>query len=110
MSPAYPASTNRNGKAIAGLVLGILALVLFFFTLFDLPLIVLGIVFSGLGLAAAKRGQGGRGMAMAGLICAVVGGVAATIFFIWAVNRSQSCSDKYDLGSAAYETCIREGN
>jgi hypothetical protein len=93
--------------AIAGMVLGILSILLCWIAFFDIPLIVLGIIFSVLGLGAAKRGASGRGMAIAGLTCAIVGAVAATAITVWAVRKDRSCSDKYDRGSYRYELCIR---
>ena len=93
--------------AIAGMVLGILAVVFFWGSFFDLPFIVLGIVFSALGLSAAKRGAGGRGMAIAGIACAVVGAVGATAITVWAIHKDRSCSDRYPRGSHSYELCVR---
>lgn len=108
-SHQYRQPATGNGKAIAGLVLGILALILSFLTLFDIPLIVLGIVFSVLGLRAAARGAGGRGMAIAGLTCAIIGAIAATTLFIVVYNRAKDCSDRFDTGTSAYRICLQHG-
>jgi hypothetical protein len=107
-SGQYPRPRTGNGKAIAGLVLGILALILSFLTLFDIPLIVLGIVFSVLGLREAARGAGGKGMAIAGLTCAIIGAIAAATLFIVVYNRAKDCADRYDTGSSAYRTCLQQ--
>lgn len=108
-SELYPRPRTSNGKAIAGLVLGILALILSFLTLFDIPLIVLGIVFSVLGLRQAKRGNGGRGMAIAGLSCAIIGAIVAATLFIVVYNRAKDCADKFDTGTSDYRICLQLG-
>jgi TctA family transporter len=90
-------------------VLGILALILSFLTLFDIPLIVLGVVFSVLGLQAARRGAGGKGMAIAGLSCAIIGAIVAATLFIIVYNRAKDCADRFDSGTSAYQTCLRVG-
>jgi hypothetical protein len=103
----YASPRTGNGKAIAGLVLGILALVLCFLTVFDIPLIVLGIIFSALGLRAARAGAGGRGLAVAGLTCSIIGAVAATALFVFVYNRAKDCADKFDTGTTEYNNCLR---
>jgi len=90
-------------------VLGILALILSFLTLFDIPLIVLGIVFSVLGLRQAARGDGGRGMAIAGLTCAIIGAIVAATLFIVVYNRAKDCADKFDTGTSDYRVCLQLG-
>lgn len=62
---------KSNGLCVAGLVLGILAIVLFWVPVFGLILGVVGAVLSGVGIAVVKRPgevQAGFGMALAGLI------------------------------------------
>jgi hypothetical protein len=93
--------------AVAGMVLGILAIVFFWTSFFDLPFVVLAIVFSVLGLNAAKRGATGRRMAVAGLTCAIIGALAATVFTIWAVHKDRGCADKYGRGTHSYDLCVR---
>lgn len=105
----YPSPDTGNGKAVAGLVLGILAIVFFWVSFFDLPFIVLGIVFGVLGLNAAKRNGRGRAMAIAGVTCALVGLVGATIFTVFLLHRVQTCSDRYGSGTHAYDTCLNDG-
>nr|WP_233162656.1 MULTISPECIES: DUF4190 domain-containing protein [unclassified Cohnella] len=71
--PPPPAYTppKTNGKSIVALVLGILAV--------SLPYIgfligIVAIVFASLSLKEIKRnGEQGRGMAIAGLVCGIVG-------------------------------------
>jgi hypothetical protein len=105
---AYPYQAPRqgNGKATAGLVLGILAIVLFWIPFGDVALDVLAIVFGALGLREAKRGAGGRGKALAGLICGIIGAIGSVIIFAYAIHEVKSCSDKYPIGTIGYENCI----
>jgi hypothetical protein len=79
MPPKLP-----KGFAVAGLVLGIIGLV---FSLTPLGIgaglicDILGIIFGGIGVSKAKRGQaGGKGMAMAGLVCGIIGIVMVIIW------------------------------
>jgi hypothetical protein len=65
-----------NGLAIAGLVLGVTSIVFCWAGLLALAQIVLAIVFSSVGIGNARRGAGRRGMAVGGLACGVVGGIA----------------------------------
>jgi hypothetical protein len=74
--------------AVAGLVLGILALLFCFGSFLDVPFVVLGIVFSTLGMSEGRPGGSGRGLAIAGLVCAILGGVGATGFAIWVVTSN----------------------
>jgi len=55
-----------NGVAVAGLVLGILGVLIPF-------LGILGLIFGAVGLSKANRGAGGKGMAIAGLVLGIIG-------------------------------------
>lgn len=61
--------TPRNGMSVAALVLGIIGLVTF------IPVLsILAIVFGGIGLGRANRGEAtNKGMATAGLVLGIVG-------------------------------------
>ncbi len=102
----YPGPQATNGKAIAGLVLGIVSIGFFFLTLLDIPLVVLGIVFSVLGLRTARRGEGRRAMALAGLICSLVAAVVVTVALTYVVSRGHTCEQRYDRGSTGYNNCL----
>lgn len=104
----YPSTASSNGKAVAGLILGIVSLALFIFTILDIPVVVLGIVFSVLGLRAAKRGEGRRGMALAGLICSVVAALVVTVTLTYVVHRMKVCDERYDRGTSSYNSCLVE--
>ena len=68
---------SQKGKAIAGLVLGILSIPASIFPLFGLPMGVLGIVYSVKGMKQSE------GMAVAGLVCSIIGLILTLINSIW---------------------------
>ena len=74
-SPMAGQGASTNGMAITGMICGILSLLTgCCCTLFGLPFSILGVIFSIIGLSQLKKnpGQGGRGMAIAGLICSII--------------------------------------
>lgn len=69
-----PASSNGKGLGIAGLVLGILAAIISFIPCLGMWAIlpgVIGIVLSAISMKQA--GTGAKGMAIAGLVCSIIG-------------------------------------
>ena len=104
----YPPPKTGNGKAIAGLVLGILAIVFCWTSILDIVPVVLGLVFGILGLSEAKRTGSGRGMAMTGVVLAVVGALLATVVTVVIYQRIEPCLNDYAQNSAAYDQCISE--
>lgn len=103
----YPPPRTGNGKAIASLVLGILSLLLFWFSILDAIPVVLALVFGGIARGEAKRTGSGHGMATAGIALAVAGAVLATVFSVVVYTRVKPCFDNYDTGSVEYRTCIQ---
>ncbi len=78
--PAYAAAARPgNSMAVAGLILGITSIVFSWWGLLTLAQVVLAIVFGYIGLSRANQGMGGRGPAIAGMICGCVGGA---IYFV----------------------------
>jgi hypothetical protein len=73
--PARPAP--QNGLGTAGFVLGLLGLLFSFIPLIGIiawPLVLLGLVFAGAGVARARQGRAtNKGLAIAGLVCSAVG-------------------------------------
>jgi len=108
--PQYPQPRTGNGKAIAALVLGIVSIVLCWLSLLDVVPVVLALVFGFLGRHDSVRdpARGGRGMAVAGIACAVVGALLAGLFTAWAIHRLQPCYQHFDGSSAQYRTCIQQ--
>lgn len=77
-------SSQGNGLAVAGLVLGIISLPASIFTLIDIPIAILGIIFGGVGISKANKiGGKGKGMAIAGLICGVLGLIISVALIFW---------------------------
>jgi hypothetical protein len=79
----YQQLDRRRGMALAGFILGIISL--FFWILFNgvgavlnILLFILGIIFSSLGLRSRTR----RGLAIAGLVLSIIGGLVTIIIFI----------------------------
>jgi hypothetical protein len=104
----YPQPKTGNGKATAALVLGIVSIVFCWTSVLDLVPIVLAVIFGILGLTEAKRTGSGRGLAVSGLVCAVVGALFATLVTVWIFNRISPCLENYDQGSTAYNNCIHD--
>ncbi len=95
--PSYPppgAPSQGNGLAVAGMVVGIVSIPLFFLNWIDIIIGIVGLVLSIVGLNRSKRlGGTGRGMAIAGIVTSAVGIVAAAIFLIavvMAVKEAQT--------------------
>jgi hypothetical protein len=68
-------SKRTSGMAVASLVLGICALVLFWIPWLGFLLGILAIIFGGLALSQIRKepSLGGQGMAVAGLVCGIIG-------------------------------------
>jgi hypothetical protein len=68
-APSGTANSNHvgNGLAVAGLVCGLVGLLLFNYILGPLA-----IIFGGVGLSRANRGAGHRGMSLAAIVLGIV--------------------------------------
>lgn len=66
-------SQPSNGPATAGMVFGILGVVLLWVPVVGFVLAILAVVFGGLGLGRANTGGGNKGQAIAGLILGSAG-------------------------------------
>ena len=81
-----------NGIAVAALVLGICALVLFFLWFLAPILGLLAIIFGALGISKANKiGGKGKGLAIAGLITGVLGlllSIAIVVLFVAVASKS----------------------
>ena len=89
--PGYPpvygcqqmAPPQTSGLSVAGMVLGILTLLGFWIPIGAVVLGVLAVALSGAGMAqTSKPGYAGRGMAITGLVCGIVGLGPSLIFMI----------------------------
>jgi hypothetical protein len=80
---AQDTQPRSNGMAVAGMVLGILALVLFWFPVVNLIVAILGVVFSVIGMRRANLlGGMNKGFAVAGLATAIVGLVIGVVMIL----------------------------
>lgn len=106
---SYPAppqpqyGRHNHGKAVAALVLGIVSVVFCWLTIFDAVFVIPGIVFA-VGVLSDKR-SANRGMAIAGLICAIVGALAAIALLIWLAPIAKDCSG---VSGSQYKQCIQD--
>jgi hypothetical protein len=75
---AVPVSEPGAGMAVASLVLGILSIVTFWAWFLVVPLSVVGIIMGALGRRSISR----RGLAIAGLICSIIGLAVFLIVYI----------------------------
>jgi hypothetical protein len=105
--PSSGPTASSNGAAPTGLILGLVSVVLIWLTIFDIPLIVLGIVFSRRGLKAAVLGLGHRSMALWGLILSIVAAVALVALMVVFVPRIQHCENQnLREGTTAFNSCV----
>ena len=106
----YRAHQRRGtGKAIAAMVLGIASILLSILSIFDILLIAPAVIFGIIALTEANRSphHEGRGMAIAGLVCAAVGAVLAIVLTIWFVGAARHCT-QYDNSSSQFQSCFRD--
>ncbi|WP_329054821.1 DUF4190 domain-containing protein [Amycolatopsis sp. NBC_01488] len=80
---AYP-MLRTSGMAVAGMVIGIVALVTFWVPFVDLVLGFLAIGLSWAGMLQADRpGYTGKGMGIAGLVCGIVAVIPALVVMLF---------------------------
>jgi hypothetical protein len=83
-APYGGASQPQNGLGVAGFVLGVVGLVLSFIPLIGViawPLVIIGVVLSGVGISKAQRGEANNmGLAVAGLATSIVGLVMCVLW------------------------------
>ena len=84
----------QNGFGTAGFVLGLVGLLFSFVPLIGViawPLVLLGIVFAGVGIARARQGRAtNQGLAIAGLVCS---GIGLLVCILYAAAFSAAVSD-----------------
>lgn len=80
--PGQQQQTEGMGLAIAGMVFGILSILLCICNILDVVLVLPGIILSSVALAGQKPG---KGMAIAGLICSIIGFLLSGIIFLAAL-------------------------
>ena len=94
---APPATPQQNGLAIAGMVVGIASVVLFFLAWIGSVVGVVGLILSILGLNKAKQMNGvGRGMAIAGLVTSAAGILIGIILTIVVIQRQNEIENQLE--------------
>lgn len=81
----------RNAFGVTSLVLGVLAVLLSWIPLVGVvgwPLSILGLVFGGLGLNAARRGHGRKGLTVAGVVLSLVGLLICILWTVAIANQA----------------------
>ncbi|MBB4688076.1 DUF4190 domain-containing protein [Amycolatopsis jiangsuensis] len=79
----YAPPPRTSGLAIAGMVVGIVALLGFWIPFFDIVAAVAAIGLSWGGMVqAGKPGWTGQGMGIAGLVCGILAAIPAVIFLV----------------------------
>jgi hypothetical protein len=101
--------STGNGKAVAALVLGIGSIVFCFFSFFDALLVIPGLILGFIAMSETRAaGGGGRGMAVAGLVCSIIGGVLATIFTALLVHAANQCGGLDNSNTPGWNTCVKD--
>ena len=81
--PPAPMQQKTSGMAVAGMVLGIVTIVGFWIPIASVLLGALAVALSGVGMAQTNNpAYSGRGLAITGLVCGIVGLVPSVIFMI----------------------------
>jgi hypothetical protein len=108
--PGYGyARPTGNGKAITALVLGIGSIVFCFFSFFDALLVVPGLIFGVIAMNEAKaRGGNGRGIAVAGLICSIIGAVLATVMSVLLIHAVNQCGGFDNGDRTGFQDCVEQ--
>ena len=72
-------------------------------------LMVLGLIFGIIALSEAKDGRaGGRGLAIAGLICTLVGALLATLLTVLIIHAANDCGGFSSDNSDQWQSCVRD--
>lgn len=76
---------SNDGMAIASMVVGILGLVSFCFWFISIILDIIAIVLAGVSMARISKSNGylgGKGFAITGLVCGILGIIATVLFWV----------------------------
>jgi hypothetical protein len=97
-----------NGKAVAALVLGIGSIVFCWLIFFDAALVIPGVIFALIAMSEAKARGGSRGMALAGLVCSIIGALLATLFTVLIVHAANQCGGFNNTNEPGFNHCVRD--
>jgi hypothetical protein len=105
----YVQPRNNSGKAVAALVLGIVSIVFCWLSFLDGIFVILGLIFALIAMNETKvPGVGGRGMAVAGLVCSIVGAILATVLTIVIVHAANKCGGLSNSNQPGWNQCVRD--
>jgi hypothetical protein len=105
----HPQQRAGHGKAIAALVLGIGSIVFCWLIFFDAVLVIPGLIFGLLALSETKaNGGSGRGMALAGLVCSIIGALLATLLTVLVVHAANQCGGFDNNNTPGFDRCVRD--
>ena len=100
---------SGTGKAVTALVLGIGSIFFCWLFFFDAALVIPGLIFALIALSEAGRpGGSGRAMALAGLICSVIGGVLATVATVLLVHAANQCGGLNNGNAPGFNQCVKD--
>ena len=103
-----PQPAVGQGKSIAALVLGIGSIVFSAFSLLDAVLIIPGLIFALIAMKETKTTGIGRGLAVAGLICTIIGAALATLFTVLLIHAANQCGGFDNKNAPGYNNCLRD--
>lgn len=107
----YPQPRTGNGKAITALVLGIVSILFCWLLFFDVVFVVLALIFGLIALGESRDGRsGGRGLAIAGIACSVVGALLATLVTIVIFRAANECGGltSTNTQTTEFQNCLRD--
>jgi len=105
LSYGAPPARPRNGFGIAALVLGLLALVLFWTIIGGIIFGILALIFGLIGRTRAKRGESTNGgLALAGVILGVIGALTAIGLIVLGVSVLNSPAGQ------SYRQCLQSSS
>ncbi|HEX3778268.1 MAG TPA: DUF4190 domain-containing protein [Pseudonocardiaceae bacterium] len=88
----YPVAQPTSGMCVAGMVLGILAVVGFWIPFGGLIVGIIGLILSIVGMRQARfQGRSGFGMGVTGLVCSLVSLIPAVILLVLFFSAAASC-------------------
>jgi hypothetical protein len=104
----YHVPRPGRGKAVAALVLGVLSIVMFWSAFLDSLLVIAAVAFGVVALHEGPSGSGSpRGMAIAGLVCAAIGTLLATIWTVFLLHAISQCGGLNQSGQPGFRTCVQ---
>ena len=99
--PVVHVAREGNGLAVASMVLGILALFLCWIWFLAGVLGLLAIIFGAIGIGKANRVGTGKGMAIAGIVCGVLGMLLAVVVIFVVMRAFTDYADRSFSSSKA---------